>query len=305
VAEAQIESYPNRPIRYVVPFPPGGPTDVISRPLTEAMRNALGQAVVIENIGGAAAAIGVTRIARSPPDGYTIGLGNTGAMTINPSLYPDLQYNPLRDFTPISLITEYDNVLVVPASLSVRTLDDVIQLARSKSEGLDYGSAGTGSSNHLSMELMARAFGLKLNHVPYRGTSQALLDLAAGRISLLFDLVSTAAPLIASGQLRAIATTGRQRHPLLPDVPAFAETKPDFTVVGWMAVFGPAGLPDAVRDRLNASIVQALAQPAMIERLRGLGYAQRSSTPSELAARVAQDSAMWGSLIRNANIKPE
>jgi len=303
-AAAQPAAWPSRPIRYVVPFPPGGPTDVISRPLVERMRDALGQPVVIENVGGANAAIGTARIARASPDGYTIGLGNTGAMTINPSLYPDLPYDPARDFTPISLITEYDNVLLVPASLPVRTLDDVVALSRSRPGGLAYGSAGSGSSNHLSMELLARAFDMRVEHVPYRGTAPALLDLAAGRIALLFDLVATAAPLIAGGQVRAVATTGRARHPLLPDVPAIAETRADFTVIGWMAVFGPRGLPDAVRDRLNAAVVEALTDPGLIERLRGLGYARRSSTPGELAARVERDGESWGAVIRAAGIRP-
>lgn len=298
-------AWPDRPIRYIVPFPPGGPTDVISRQLAEGMREELGQTVVIENIGGANAAIGLGRIARAAPDGYTIGLGNTGAMTINPSLYPDLAYDPSKDFTPLSLITEYDNVLLVPASLPVHTLDELVALAKSRPEGLAYGSAGTGSSNHLSAVLLGRAFGMHLEHVPYRGTAPALADLAAGRISMLFDLVATAAPLVAGGQIRAIATTGRQRHPLMPNVPAIAETHPDFTVIGWMGVFGPKGIPDPIRDRLNMAIVKTLAKPAVVERLQQLGYSQRSSTPEALGRQVTQDTALWASVIRKENIKLE
>ena len=304
IAAAQ-PAWPNRPIRYIVPFPPGGATDVISRPLLELVREELGQPVVVENVAGAGGSIGVARIARAAPDGYTIGLGNTGAMTVNPSLSAEAGYDPLKDFTPISLLTEYDNILLVPAASPVRSLRELVERAKARPNGVSYASAGIGSSNHLSAELLASATGVSLLHVPYRGSAQALADLMGGRVDFMFDVASTAMPTVRGGQTRAIATTGRTRHPLLPEVPTISETLPGFETVGWMAVFAPRGLPDTIRDRLNAAFTRALARPELAARLQELGYAQSSSTPDALAARVAADLALWGGVIRAANIKPE
>ncbi|WP_426958350.1 Bug family tripartite tricarboxylate transporter substrate binding protein [Muricoccus radiodurans] len=297
--------WPNRPIRYIVPFPPGGATDVISRPVLEAMREELGQPIVIENVGGAGGSLGVARLARSAPDGYTIGLGNTGAMTVNPSLSNDTGYDPLRDFTPISLLTEYENVLLVPAASPVRTLRDLVDLAKSRPQGVSYASAGIGSSNHLTSEMLRSATGVTMDHIPYRGSAQALLDLVGGRVDFMFDVPSTALPTIRGGQTRAIGTSGRVRHPLLPEVPTIGETDPGFETVGWMAVFAPKGLPDPIRDRLSAAFGRVLAKPELAARLQELGYAQRSSTPAELASRVERDLATWGGVIRAANIRAE
>jgi tripartite-type tricarboxylate transporter receptor subunit TctC len=304
-ALAQGASWPTRPIRYIVPFPPGGATDVISRPVAEAMREELGQPVIIENIGGAGGSIGVARIARAAPDGYTIGLGNTGAMTVNPSLSADTGYDPLHDFTPISLLTEYDNLLLVPAASPVQNLRELVALSHARPGGIAYASAGIGSSNHLSSEMLRSTTGAVMDHVPYRGSAQALLDLTAGRVAFMFDVFSTAIPTVRGGQTRVIATTGRARHPLLPEVPTIAETYPGFETVGWMAVFAPRGVPVAIRDRLNAAVLHALGRPELAARLAELGYAQRSSTPDELGARVARDLALWGGVIRAANIKSE
>ncbi len=298
-------NWPTRPIRYIVPFPPGGATDVISRPILEVVREELGQPVIVENIGGAGGSLGVARIARAAPDGYTIGLGNTGAMTVNPSLSAETGYDPLKDFTPISLLTEYDNILLVPAASPVRTLQQLIDRARAAPNSVSYASAGIGSSNHLSSELLGSTARVNFLHVPYRGSAQALADLMGSRVDFMFDVASTAMPTVRGGQTRAIATTGRARHALLPDIPTIGETYPGFETVGWMAVFAPRGLPDAIRDRLNAAFVKALSRPDLAARLQELGYAQRSSTPSALAERVAADHALWGRVIRAANIKPE
>lgn len=303
-ASAQAE-WPTRPIRYIVPFPPGGATDVISRPILEIVRQELGQPVVVENISGAGGSIGVARIARAAPDGYTIGLANTGTMTVNPSLGTDVGYDPLRDFTPISVLTEYDNILLVHAASPVRSLRDLQDRARATPNGVTYASAGIGSSNHLSSELLGSTTGVRWLHVPYRGSAAALADLLGGRVDFMFDVASTAMPTLRGGQTRAIATTGRVRHPLLPEVPTIGETQPGFEIVGWMGVFGPRGVPDAIRDKLNAAFVKALARPELAARLQELGYAQRSSTPQELSQRVAADVALWGGVIRAANIRAE
>ena len=299
------DNWPTRPIRYIVPFPPGGATDVISRPILELVREELGQPVVVENISGAGGSVGVARIARAAPDGYTIGLGNTGAMTVNPALSADVGYNPLTDFTPISMLTEYDNILLVPVSSPVRSLRDLLDRARATPNGVTYASAGIGSSNHLSSELLGRTAGVQWLHVPYRGSAQALADLLGSRVDFMFDVASTAMPTVRGGQTRAIATTGRARHALLPDVPTVGESLSGFEIVGWMGVFAPRGLPDAIRDRLNAAFVKALSRPQLVARLQELGYAQRSSTPQQLAERVASDAALWGGVIRSANIRAE
>ena len=302
-AQGEAAAWPSRPIRYIVPFPPGGPTDVISRQIAEAMREDLGQPVVIENVGGANGSLGEGRITRAAPDGYTIGLGNTGTHTINPSLYPDLPYDAVAGFTPISLITEYANILLVNADLPVRDLKELLALSRARP--LNYASAGIGSSNHLSTELLRSRTGLAAEHIPYKGSAAALLDLTSGRVAMMFDVLSTALPAIDGKKARAIATSGAQRHPLLPDVPAIGETVPGFEFKGWMAVFGPAGLPQPIRDRLNQSIARALKLPAVAARLTQQGYEPRSSTPAELAQRIEADGRLWGDVIRNAGIRPE
>jgi len=298
-------AWPTRPIRYIVPFPPGGATDVISRPILEIVREELGQPVVVENISGAGGSVGVARLARAAADGYTIGLANTGTMTVNPAMSTDAGYDPLTDFTPISMLTEYDNILLVPASSPVRSLRDLLDRARATPNGVTYASAGIGSSNHLSSELLGRSMGVQWLHVPYRGSAQALADLLGSRVDFMFDVASTAMPTLRGGQTRAIATTGRSRHPLLPEVPTIGESEAGFEIVGWMGVFAPRGLPDAIRDRLNAAFVKALSRPELIQRLGELGYAQRSSSPQELTQRVASDVALWGGVVRAANIRAE
>lgn len=302
---AAAQEWPSQPIKYIVPFPPGGATDIISRPLADKLRERLGQAVVIENIGGAGASIGVGRLKQSKPDGYTIGLGNSASQTITPHLLSKVPYDPLTDFTPISMLTEYANVLVVSTQSPARDMKEFLALAKSKSTGLSYGSAGNGSSNHLSSALLAQSMGLPFTHVPYKGSSAALTDLMGGQLDWMFATISEIKPFVQAGKLRALGISSKTRDALLPDVPPIADTVSGYEVVGFMGLFAPARLPPAITARLNAEVNTILKSPDMVERFAAQGMRARTSTPDELAARVKRDHAMWKSLVNAAGIKPE
>lgn len=302
---AAAQEWPSQPIKYIVPFPPGGATDIISRPLADKLRERLGQAVVIENIGGAGASIGVGRLKQARPDGYTIGLGNSASQTITPHLLVKVPYDPLTDFTPISMLTEYANVLVVSAQSPARDMKEFLALAKNKPNGLSYGSAGNGSSNHLSSALLAQSTGLPFTHVPYKGSSAALTDLMGGQLDWMFATISEIKPFVQAGKLRALGISSKTRDALLPDVPPIADTVPGYEVVGFMGLFAPARLPPAITARLNSEVNTILKSPDMVERFAAQGMRARTSTPDELAARVKRDHAMWRSLVNAAGIKPE
>lgn len=302
---ASAQGWPAQPLKYIVPFPPGGATDLMSRPLVEKLQQRLGQPVVVENIGGAGGAIGVTRLSQAKADGYVIGLGNSGTHTITPSLVAKPPYDPVADFTPISLINEYVNILVVNPNLPAKDMKEFLALARSKAGGLSYGSAGIGSSNHLTAEVLAADTGLKFTHVAYKGNGPALNDVMAGHIDWMFGTVSEVLPFVQAGKVRALGTSGRTRDPLLPDVPPVADTVPGFEVVGFMAIFGPARMPPAAVQRLNSEINAILSSPEIVQRYAAAGMKATPSTPQELAARVQRDHAMWKRVIDAAGIKAE
>ena len=299
------QTWPTKPIRYIVPFPPGGSTDLISRHLAEKLPPRLGVPVVIENLGGAGGAIGLARVVQAPPDGYTIGLGNSATHTILPHLLIKVPFDASADFTPISLLAEYTNVLVVTSRLPARDLKEFLALAKSRPGVLTYASAGTGSSNRLTSELLAKQAGVRFTHVPYKGNAPALADVAGGHIDWMFATVSEVRAFVQSGRMRALGISGRTRDALLPDVPPLADTLRDFEVVGFMGLFGPAQLPAPIVERLNAEVRTILGAADMLERLAALGMKARSSSPEELAARVRTDSALWKSVIAAAGISPE
>lgn len=305
LAVANAQSWPNQAIKYVVPFPPGGATDLMSRPLVEKLQQRLGQPVVIENIGGAGGSIGASRIAQSKPDGYTIGLGNSASHTITPHLLAKPPYDPLKDFTPIAMLNEYVNILVVNPSLQVRDMKSFLELARQKPGGLRYGSAGNGSSNHLTAEVLASQAQLKFTHIPYKGNSAALTDVMAGHIEWMFGTISEVAPYIDSGKLVALGTSGTKADPLLPRVPPIADSIPNFAVTGFMALFGPAGMPEAVVKRLNEEVNTILKTPDIVDRYAKAGMKATPSSSSELEMRVRADYALWNKVIKTAGIKAE
>lgn len=302
---AMAQDWPSQPIKYIVPFPPGGATDIISRPLADKLRERLGQAVVIENIGGAGASIGVGRLKQAKADGYTIGLGNSASQTITPHLLAKVPYDPLSDFTPISMLTEYANVLVVSTQSPVRDMKEFLALAKSKPNGLSYGSAGSGSSNHLSSALLGQATGLPFTHVPYKGSSAAMTDLMGGQVDWMFATISEIKPFVQAGKMRALGISSKTRDALLPDVPPIADTVPGYEVVGFMGLFAPAKLPPAITARLTSEVNAILKSPDMIERFAAQGMRARTSTPDELAARVRHDHAMWKAVVTAAGIKAE
>jgi tripartite-type tricarboxylate transporter receptor subunit TctC len=299
------QDWPSQPIKYIVPFPPGGATDIISRPLADKLRERLGQPVVVENIGGAGASIGTTRLKQAKPDGYTIGLGNSASHTITPHLLARSPYDPLTDFTPISMLTEYANVLVVSSQSPARDMKEFLALAKSKPGGLSYGSAGNGSSNHLSSALLAQSTGLQFTHVPYKGSNAAMTDLMGGQIDWMFATISEIRPFLQAGRLRALGISSKTRDALLPEVAPIAETVPGYEVLGFMGLFAPAKLPPSITARLNSEVNSILKSPEMVERFALQGMRARTSTPEELAARVKRDHALWKSLVSAAGIKPE
>lgn len=300
-ADAQDSSYPKHPINLVVPFSAGGPTDSMARALAQKLSKRLGQQVVVDNRGGAGGSIAAEMVARSEPNGYTLFFGTTGTMAINPSLYANLRYDPVKDFAPISLMATTMNVLVVNPRIPARSLSELVALAKAKPGELTYGSAGYGSSNHLSGELLGSSTGIKIRHVPYKGSAPALVDLLGGRISMMFDTIAQETQNIASGKVIALAVTGSKRSPLLPAVPTAQETGlKGFDVTIWYGVLAPHGTPSSVIDRLQHEIAAVMATDEMKQRMRAQGAEARTTTPAEFTALIKSDIAKWAPVVKNS-----
>ncbi|MBP0466956.1 tripartite tricarboxylate transporter substrate binding protein [Roseomonas sp. PWR1] len=294
---------PTRPVRFVVPFPAGGATDVVARVLGERMQETLGQPVVVENRTGAGGNVGVENVVRSAPDGTTILMGTTGTLTVNPHLYATLGFDPLRDLSPISMAFTTDHVLVVNPSVAAATAQEFLALVRAQPGRLSYGSAGSGSSTHTVPELFKLAARVDITHVPYRGSAPALNDLVAGNIQMMLDQIPSAIGQIRGGRVRALAVTGARRSALLPDVPTMAEIGlPDAQATSWGAVMAPGGLPAPIVARFNAAIADALGQQAVKDRLAAAGADGVGSSAEELAAYLRAESAKWARVVREARI---
>jgi tripartite-type tricarboxylate transporter receptor subunit TctC len=302
-ARAQAPWTPTRPTRFVVPFPPGGATDVVARVLAERLQDAFGQPVVVENRTGAGGNIGVENVVRSAPDGTTILMGTTGTLTVNPHLYATLGFDPLRDLAPVSMAFATDHVLIVNPQVAAQTAQEFLALVRARPGALSYGSAGSGSSTHTVPELFKLAARVEITHVPYRGSAPALNDLVAGNVQVMLDQIPSAIGQIQGGRVRALAVTGARRSPLLPEVPTMAEIGlPDAQATSWGAVMAPGGTPAPVVARVNAAIRDALAQPPVRERLAAAGAEGVASTPEELAAFLRAESDKWARVVREARI---
>ena len=302
VARAQAWA-PPRPVRFVVPFPAGGATDVVARVLGERMQETLGQPVVVENRTGAGGNVGVENVVRSAPDGTTILMGTTGTLTVNPHLYATLGFDPLRDLTPVSMAFTTDHVLVVNPSVAANTAQEFLALVRAQPGRLSFGSAGSGSSTHTVPELFKLAARVDITHVPYRGSAPALNDLVAGNIQMMLDQIPSAIGQIRGGRVRALAVTGARRSPLLPDVPTMAEIGlPDAQATSWGAVMAPGGLPAPIVARFNAAIAEALGQQAVKDRLAAAGADGVGSSAEELAAYLRAESTKWARVVREARI---
>lgn len=295
---------PTRGIRFVVPFPAGGATDVVARVLAEPMAEQLGQPVLVENRTGAGGNVGVENVVRSAADGYSLVMGTTGTLTINPHLYAQLGFNPLNDLTPIGMAFATDHVLVVNSQVAAQTAQELLALLRARPGQLSYGSGGNGSSTHTVVELFKQVAQVDIQHVPYRGSAPALNDTVAGTVQIMLDQLPSALPQVQGGRVRALAVTGARRHPALPDVPTMAEIGlPGAEASSWGAVLAPANTPAAVVRRVNAVLNEALGRQNVRARLTQVGADPVSSTPEELANFMRAETEKWGRVVRAANIR--
>ena len=301
---AHAQPFPNKPIRLIAPFPPGGEIDLVARGLGQKMTESIGQPVVVENVAGAAGAIGSERVAKSAPDGYTILLGATTTHAINPALNAKLSYDAVKDFTPISLVTTIPHVLVVNAAVPATTLAEFVKLAKSK-PGLPYGSAGNGSPHHLAGALFANLAGFEATHVPYKGVGPSIADLISGQISFMSVGVTAADQHVKSGKVRPLALAAPARLPGY-DVPTYGEQGyKGFEVMAWYAVFAPAGLPPEITTRLSSEVAKGTNAPDFRERLKALGATPVGGTSQELAAHVRTEIDRWTRAGKVANFKME
>ncbi len=303
---AQAADYPAKPIKIVVPYAPGGGADSVARIVAKKASEGLGQGIVIENKGGAGAILGTEQVAKAEPDGYTLLLGQSGPISINPAVYKNLPYDPVKDFVPITMTTGYPYVMVVNAELPAKTLKEFVALAKSKPGAMNYGSTGVGAANHLVAELFNSKAGIQMTHVPYRGTAPAVADLVGGQLSVVFADPVSALPHIKSGKLRALAVTSLERSPVAPDVPTVAESGyPDFEALAWHGILAPAKTPPAVIRKLNEELVKALSDPATRELLANQAMQPIGNTPEAFAAFISKDIATWKAVAAAANVKVE
>ncbi|SAI19263.1 putattive exported protein [Bordetella ansorpii] len=301
---AHAAGYPDRPVKWVVPFPPGGAMDSIARTLGEAMGRELGTAFIVENRAGAGGNIGAATVARSAPDGYTIMIAANG-MAVNPALYRDMNYDPQKDFAPISLLAVVPNVLVAnPDRITAKSVQDVISQAKAKPGHYTYASAGVGTSIHLAGELFVSLAQVDMLHVPYKGSGPAIADLLGGQVDYMFDSITSAKPHIQAGKLRALAVTTAKRSSALPDVPTVAEAGlPGYELMPWFAAFAPAGTPPDIVERLNSSMRKALSDPKVKAAMASIGAEPIGGSPTELRDHLAKETAQWAVLVKERHIK--
>ena len=302
-AFAQSTSYPVKPIRLIVPYPPGGGTDTIARPLAQRLTENLGQQVLVDNRGGAGGNIGMEFVARSAPDGYTLVVGLTAQLAVNPSLFPKLPYDPLKDFAPITLLGDQPYLLVVHPSVPAKSVKEFVALARAHPGQLTYASSGNGSGAHLAGEMLKTMAHIDLVHVPYKGAGLALPDLIAGQVQFSFLTHTTAGPLVQSGRLRALGVTTVKRSPALPDLPAIAETIPGYDSAVWYGVLAPAGTPREIVARLNSEILRVLGSPEFRQRFTMAAVAPIGSTPERLGEYIKSEIARWAKLVKESGAR--
>jgi tripartite-type tricarboxylate transporter receptor subunit TctC len=304
VGAQPLDAYPSKPLRFILPFPPGGGTDILGRLIAERLAAALGQPVVIENRGGAGGNVGTEAAARSAPDGYTIVLV-APSLAISPTLYSKLNYDAVKDFAPVSLVATVPNVVITQPSLP-GTLQEFAALARSKPGGLNFGSGGSGTSNHLAGELFNIVAGVQLVHIPYKGVNLAMQDVLGGNVHFVVIGIPAAAPHIKAGKLRALAVLTPARSPALPDVPTAVESgMPAFEVTTWYGVLAPAGTPRPIVTRLNQELLKIMHSAELKAPLAASGTDPVTSTPEEFAAYIRQEIAKWGDVVRKANLKAD
>ncbi|MGZ8157042.1 MAG: Bug family tripartite tricarboxylate transporter substrate binding protein [Burkholderiales bacterium] len=302
-AGAFAQSYPTKPIRLIVPYPPGGPTDFVGRLVAQKLSASLGQQVIVDNRPGAGTIIGSELIARAAPDGYSLLFGTGGGTFLAPLILPRVPYEPLKDFAPVAMLVQSPQVLVVHPSVAANTVGELVALAKAKPGALNFASVGTGTSPHLGGELLQSLTGAKIVHVPYKGTAPAMTDLIAGQVHLMFSSMPTVLAHVKAGRLRLIGTGGTRRSAVIPDTPTIAETVPGFELVTWYGIFAPARTPSGIVQRLNGEIEKVLTEPDARERLGAQGLEPTVMTPEALKRYTEQDVSRWARLIKSAGIK--
>ncbi len=302
---AYAQAYPSKPIRLVVPYPPGGPLDIMARAIGQKLTEAWGQPVVVDNRAGAGGNIGADLVAKSPADGYTLLMGAVATHAINPTLYGKLAYDPVRDFAPVALVAQVPNILVVNPSVPVKSVRELIDLARARPGYLNFASGSTGSTGHLAGELFNTMAGVEMVHIPYKGGAPAMADLLAGQVQLMFDNLANALPNVKAGRLRALAVTTLKRSPAMPDLPTVAESGlPGFDLTTWFGLMVPAGTPPEIVAKLNAEIVRALNTKDMRERLEKMGAEPPvNNTPDNFAAFIRSEAAKYAKVVKDSGAR--
>lgn len=304
-AQAFGAGYPDKPLRMIVPFTPAGATDLLARLVGEQLGKRLGQPVVIDNRPGAGANIGAEIAAHAPADGYTLLMGPASVYAISATLYPNLGYDLGKDLVPVCLIANVPHVLLVNTDLPVKSVPELIALAKKQNGGLNIASQGSGTVSHLEAELLKSMADIDMIHVPYRGSAPALLDLMGGRVQVMFDSIASALPHIRAGKVRAIAVAASTRFPLLPDLPTVAESLPGYSAHSWLGIFVPAGTPKPVVGRLQRELAAAIEEPKARARLVEAGFEPRSSTPEAFAKLVREEVAKWAPIVKMSGATPD
>jgi tripartite-type tricarboxylate transporter receptor subunit TctC len=301
---AKGQAYPNKPIRFIVPFPAGGIADLFARLIGQKFNEAWGQPAVVENRPGAGGNIGAEIVAKSPADGYTLVMGSIGTHSVNISLFRKLAFDPIRDFAPVALVMEAEGLLVLHPSVPAKTVKELIALARARPGQLSYASAGNGTAAHLAGELFKSMARVDMLHIPYKGNVPAITDLIAGQTSLLFATMPTVLPQVRAGKLRALAVTGAVRSPAAPELPSIAEAAlPGYEVTNWIGIFAPAGTPRDIVSKLNGETVRIMQAPEIRKRLTNEGAKFTPKTPDEFAAFVKSEVAKWAKVVKDAGIR--
>jgi tripartite-type tricarboxylate transporter receptor subunit TctC len=303
--KASAQQYPNKPIKLVISFPPAGATDVLGRAIGQKLSESLGQPVVIENRPGAGGTIGSDVVAKASPDGYTLLLAS-GGICIAANMYSKLSFDPVKSFTPVSIVGYVPHMLVANPSVPANSINELIALAKAKPGHLNAASQGNGTLSHMELELLKGSAGINLTHVPYKGSSNAMNDLLAGHVSVLFDSVTSSLPMVRKGQLKALGVVSPKRLPFAPDIPTIAEAGlPGFDASNWFAILAPAGTPADVVQTLNAHLVKVLAMPDLRERLAPQGAILESSTPEQLLALIKGDLVRWEKVVKQSGVRME
>lgn len=300
---AHAQDWPAKPVRFVVPFPPGGTTDILARLVGQHLTEALGQTFVIDNRGGAGGNIGAAEVAKAAPDGYTVMMGTPGTQAINQYIYTKMPYDTEKDFAPVSFVARVPNVLVVHPGLGLKSLQDLIKHARANPNKINSASPGPGTTGHLSLELFKTMAGVQIQHVPYKGSGPALNDLIGGQVQMTIDNLPSAMPHIQAGKLTALAVTTERKVPALPDVPTVASVVPGYEASSWFVVMAPARTPDPVVRKLSAEIDKILKKPALLERMKTLGADPVGGTPEQLAQHLAVETKKWREVARASGAK--